>query len=141
MLPSVTVTLNDLSLALNAMGLTGSVSAAELFHRLQTTHDITIPSIRMAPNLIPDIIVIHANALEAALANLNVTDITATQLLDAIKKEGPTIPDQTNTLLERKFFPFLYANTLFTMVTSEKPSRISRRLSPSIRIYGHHEVC
>ena len=138
MLPSVTVTLNDLSLALNAMGLTGSVSAAELFHRLQTTHDV---SIRMAPNLIPDIIVIHANALGAALANLNVTDITATQLLDAIKKEGPTIPDQTNTLLERKCFPFLYANTLFTMVTSEKPSPISRRLSPSIRIYGHHEVC
>ena len=71
----------------------------------------------MAPNLIPDIIVIHANALGAALANLNVTDITATQLLDAIKKEGPTIPDQTNTLrvLERKCFPFLYANTLFTM--------------------------
>ena len=69
----------------------------------------------MAPNLIPDIIVIHANALGAALANLNVTDITATQLLDAIKKEGPTIPDQTNTLLERKRFPFLYANTLFTM--------------------------
>jgi len=117
MLPSVTVTLKDLSLALNAMGLTGSVSAAELFHRLQTTHDITIPSIRMVPNLIPDIIVIHANALGAALANLNVTDITATQLLDAIKKEGPTIPDQTNTLrvLERKCFPFLYVNTLFTM--------------------------
>jgi len=112
---SVTFTLNDLSLALTAMGLTGSVSAAELFHRLQTTHDVTIPSIRVAPNLIPDIIVIHTNALGAALANLNVTDITATQLLDAIKKEGPTIPDQTNTLLERKCFPFLYANTLFTM--------------------------
>ena len=31
--------------------------------------------------------VIHVNALEAALANLNITDISAAQLITAVKKE------------------------------------------------------
>jgi hypothetical protein len=120
------------------MGVTGSVSAAELFHRLQT-HD----SIRMAPNLIPDLVVIHANSLGAALANLNVSDVTATQLLDAIKKEEskcPAIPDR-NALVNRKCHALLlFSNTPYSRWPSEKPSTVSRRLFPSVQIYGHYEV-
>ena len=57
--PSVTLTLGDLSLALNEMGLT-SVSAAELFRRLQSMPHLapplgfTIPS--MGPSLAQNIV-------------------------------------------------------------------------------------
>src|SRR6266545_6386417 len=75
--PSVTVTLNDLYLTLNDMGQMSSVSAAELFHRL-----------RMVPKTTPDVVVMDVNALKAALASLNLTGITANQLIDsAVKKE------------------------------------------------------
>ena len=101
--PSVTVTLNDLYLTLNDMGLMSSVSAAELFHRLG-----------MVPKTTPDV-VMDVNALKAALASLNLTSITANQLIDAVKKEemNLSIPsgfEQTNAVVGRCERLLLYAN-------------------------------
>jgi|SRR5712671_3011072 len=42
-------------------------------------------------SLTPNVVVIHVDALEAALANLNLTGITAAQLLDAVKKEEKSL--------------------------------------------------
>ena len=107
--PSVTLTLGDLSLALNEMGLT-SVPVEELFQRLQPKPHLaprlgsTFPS--TGPSLgqnAQNIVVIHVNALEAALANLNLnlTEISAAQLINAIKKEESNLstfgPEWKNT--------------------------------------------
>ncbi len=101
--PSVTVTLNDLYLTLNDMGPMSSVSAAELFHRLD-----------MVPKTTPDV-VMDVNALKAALASLNLTSITANQLIDAVKKEEMNLSissgfEQTNAVVGRCERLLLYAN-------------------------------
>jgi hypothetical protein len=47
---------------------------------------MTGPPILSPPS--PDFVVIHVDALSAALAKLQVKDITAAQLLDAINREN-----------------------------------------------------
>jgi len=108
----VTLTLGDPSLALNEIGLT-SVSAAELFRRLQPTPhlapslDFTIPS--MGPSLAQNIVLMRS---KQRLQNLNLTDITAAQLINAVKKEERSL---STSEWERKRLRS-YASTLMTLM-------------------------
>lgn len=72
----------------------------------------------------PSLAVIRVDALEAALAKLNITQITAAQLLDAVKKEEkiPAPPpsssgrERTKALLARKdldTYPNIYPNHFY----------------------------
>jgi hypothetical protein len=60
---------------------------------------MTGPPILSPPS--PDFVVIHVDALSAALAKLQVKDITATQLLDAINREK-RVPPPASSSTERK---------------------------------------
>ena len=73
----------------------------------------------------PEYAVIRVDALEAAFANLNITGITAAQLLDAVKKEEKTLPpppfghEQTNALPTRKdldTYPNICPNHSYSMI-------------------------
>ena len=69
--------------------------------------------------------VIRVDALEAALANLNITGITASQLLDAVKKEEKTPPppltgrERRKAMLARKdpdTYSNIYPNHSYSMI-------------------------
>lgn len=73
--------------------------------------DLTLMGLPSSRLHSPNLVVIHVDALSAALAKLQVTGITAAQLIDTIKREERKPPpassntERKKALLQRKHLP------------------------------------